>query len=150
MRIHAKSHSLHSSKILRRVTPIWRRHRLCGTYLPNAVAQAELEDKERDGAYHRISFHRENGEKVWIETTRPELLPSCVALVAHPDDERYQPLFGTKVTSPLFGVEVEVMAHPLAQPDKGAGIAMICTFGDTTDVTWVARIAASDPSPHRA
>ena len=101
-----------------------------------AVAQAELEDKERDGAYHCISFHRENGEKVWIETTRPELLPSCVALVAHPDDERYQPLFGTKVTSPLFGVEVEVKAHPLAQPDKGAGIAMICTFGDTTDVTW--------------
>lgn len=101
-----------------------------------AVAQAELEDKERDGAYHRISFHRANGEKVWIETTRPELLPSCVALVAHPDDERYQPLFGTTVTSPLFGVEVEVKAHPLAQPDKGAGIAMICTFGDTTDVTW--------------
>ncbi len=59
-----------------------------------------------------------------------------MALVAHPDDERYQPLFGTKVTSPLFGVEVEVKAHPLAQPDKGAGIAMICTFGDTTDVTW--------------
>ena len=59
-----------------------------------AVAQAELEDKERPGAYHRISFHRPNGEKVWIETTRPELLPSCVALVAHPDDERYKPLFG--------------------------------------------------------
>lgn len=101
-----------------------------------AVAQAELEDKEREGAYHRISFHRPDGEKVWIETTRPELLPACVALVAHPDDERYQPLFGTKVTSPLFGVEVEVKAHPLAQPDKGAGIAMVCTFGDTTDVTW--------------
>ncbi len=101
-----------------------------------AVAQAELEDKEREGAYHRISFHRPDGEKVWIETTRPELLPSCVALVAHPDDERYQPLFGTTVTSPLFGVEVEVKAHPLAQPDKGAGIAMVCTFGDTTDVTW--------------
>ena len=101
-----------------------------------AVAQAELEDKERPGAYHRISFHRPNGEKVWIETTRPELLPSCVALVAHPDDERYQSLFGTTVTSPLFGVEVEIKAHPLAQPDKGAGIAMICTFGDTTDVTW--------------
>ncbi|MEX3609805.1 valine--tRNA ligase [Rothia sp. LK2588] len=101
-----------------------------------AVAQAELEDKELPGAYHRVSFHRDNGEKVWIETTRPELLPSCVALVAHPDDERYQPLFGTTVTSPLYGVEVEIKAHPLAQPDKGAGIAMICTFGDTTDVTW--------------
>lgn len=101
-----------------------------------AVAQAELEDKERDGAYHRVSFHRHDGGKVWIETTRPELLPSCVALVAHPDDERYQELFGTTVTSPLFGVEVPVKAHELAQPDKGSGIAMICTFGDTTDVTW--------------
>ncbi|MEU6855402.1 valine--tRNA ligase [Rothia kristinae] len=101
-----------------------------------AVAQAELEDKEREGAYHRISFHRPDGQKVWIETTRPELLPSCVALVAHPEDGRYRELFGTTVTSPLFGVEVPVKAHELAQPDKGAGIAMICTFGDTTDVTW--------------
>ncbi|WP_129658458.1 valine--tRNA ligase [Rothia uropygialis] len=101
-----------------------------------AVAQAELEDKERDGAYHRVSFHRPDGGKVWIETTRPELLPSCVALVAHPDDDRYKDLYGTTVTSPLFGVEVPVKAHELAQPDKGSGIAMICTFGDTTDVTW--------------
>lgn len=101
-----------------------------------AVAQAELEDREREGAYHRVSFHRPDGEKVFIETTRPELLPACVALVAHPDDERYQPLFGTTVRSPLFDVEVEVKAHPLAKPDKGSGIAMICTFGDLTDVTW--------------
>lgn len=101
-----------------------------------AVAQAELEDRERPGAYHRISFHRHDGRKVFIETTRPELLAACVALVAHPDDERYQPLFGQTVTSPLYGVEVPVMAHPLAKPDKGTGIAMICTFGDLTDVTW--------------
>ena len=71
-----------------------------------------------------------------IDTTRPELLAACVALVAHPDDERYQPLFGTTVRTPLYGVEVPVLAHELAQPDKGTGIAMICTFGDTTDVTW--------------
>jgi valyl-tRNA synthetase len=101
-----------------------------------AVAQAELEDRERPGAYHRIGFLRPDGEKVFIETTRPELLPACVALVAHPDDERYQPLFGSTVRTPLFGVEVPVVAHELAQPDKGSGIAMICTFGDTTDVTW--------------
>ena len=101
-----------------------------------AVAQAELEDREREGAYHRISFHQHDGGKVFIETTRPELLPACVALVAHPDDERYQHLFGTTVRSPLFDVEVEVRAHPLAKPDKGSGIAMICTFGDLTDVTW--------------
>ena len=101
-----------------------------------AVAQAELEDRERPGAYHRIGFARPDGERVFIETTRPELLPACVALVAHPDDERYQPLFGTTVTTPLFGVPVPVVAHELAQPDKGSGIAMICTFGDTTDVTW--------------
>jgi valyl-tRNA synthetase len=101
-----------------------------------AVAQAELADREMPGAYHRVGFDRPDGEKVFIETTRPELIPACVALVAHPDDERYQALFGTTVRTPLFGVEVPVKAHPLADPEKGSGIAMICTFGDTTDVTW--------------
>ncbi|MHA7238570.1 valine--tRNA ligase [Arthrobacter sp. TMS1-12-1] len=101
-----------------------------------AVAQAELEDREQPGAYHRVAFHAPDGSRIHIETTRPELLPACVALVAHPDDERYKPLFGTTVTSPLFDVEVEIKAHPLAKPDKGSGIAMICTFGDLTDVTW--------------
>ncbi|WP_300343122.1 valine--tRNA ligase [Nesterenkonia sp.] len=101
-----------------------------------AVAQAELEAKERPGAYYRYPFTTAAGEKVFIETTRPELLPACVALVAHPEDERYQHLFGQTVTSPLFSVEVEVKAHQLADPEKGSGIAMICTFGDMTDVTW--------------
>jgi valyl-tRNA synthetase len=100
-----------------------------------AVAQAELEDREQPGTYQRISFHGADGP-VFIETTRPELLPACVAVVAHPDDERYRPLFGTTVTTPVFGVEVPVLAHHLAQPDKGTGIAMICTFGDITDVVW--------------
>ncbi|HEY5136479.1 MAG TPA: valine--tRNA ligase, partial [Candidatus Nanopelagicales bacterium] len=101
-----------------------------------AVAQAELEDREREGKYYRIGFPAPDGSRVFIETTRPELLAACVALVAHPDDERYQPLFGTTVRTPLFDVEVPVVAHHLADPDKGSGIAMICTFGDTTDVTW--------------
>ncbi len=102
-----------------------------------AVSQAELEDRERPGAYHRLAFPRTDGNgAVEIETTRPELLPSCVALVAHPDDARYQPLFGSSVITPLFGVEVPVLAHELADPEKGSGIAMICTFGDTTDVVW--------------
>lgn len=101
-----------------------------------AVAQAELEAKERPGAYHRYPFTAADGEKIYIETTRPELLPACVALVAHPEDERYQHLFGSTVTSPLFDVEVEVKSHQLADPEKGSGIAMICTFGDMTDVTW--------------
>jgi valyl-tRNA synthetase len=100
-----------------------------------AVAQAELEDREQPGAYHRIGFDGPDG-KIFIETTRPELLPACVALVAHPDDERYQPLFGKTVTTPLFGVEVPVVAHRLASQEKGSGIAMICTFGDVTDVIW--------------
>ncbi len=102
-----------------------------------AVAQAEMEDRERPGAYHRLAFHRSDGSgAVEIATTRPELLAACVALVAHPDDERFAPLFGTTVTTPLYGVEVPIVAHPLAQPDKGTGIAMICTFGDLTDVIW--------------
>ena len=101
-----------------------------------AVAQAELEDKDMPGAYHRLAFHRSGGDDIFIETTRPELLAACVALVAHPEDERYKPLFGSHVTTPIFGVEVPILAHHLAQPDKGSGIAMICTFGDVTDVIW--------------
>ena len=102
-----------------------------------AVAQAELEDRERPGAYHQLAFHRSDGQgDVVIDTTRPELLAACVALVAHPDDARYQGLFGTTVRTPIFDVEVEVKAHRLADPEKGTGIAMVCTFGDLTDVTW--------------
>ena len=101
-----------------------------------AVAQAELEDRVIPGAYHRLIFRRADGTPLYIDTTRPELLAACVAVVAHPDDDRYQPLMGTHVTTPLFGVSVPVVAHELADPEKGTGIAMICTFGDTTDVTW--------------
>jgi valyl-tRNA synthetase len=100
-----------------------------------AVAQAELEDREMPGAYHRLGFDGPEG-KIFIETTRPELVPACVALVAHPDDERYQHLFGQSAKTPIFGVEVPIVAHRLAQIDKGSGIAMICTFGDVTDVIW--------------
>ncbi len=101
-----------------------------------AVAQAELEAREYDGFYHALNFHRPDGGEVLIETTRPELLAACCALIAHPDDQRYQALFGTTVTTPAFGVEVPVLAHPDAEPEKGSGIAMCCTFGDLTDVTW--------------
>ena len=103
-----------------------------------AVAQAELVDKEDPGFYHRLAFARRAGDgpPVEIETTRPELVPACVALVAHPGDERYRALFGSEVLTPLFGVPVPVVAHELAEPEKGSGIAMICTFGDLTDVTW--------------
>ncbi len=110
---------------------------LWDTDFGTAVAQAELEDRERPGLYHRVGFERSGDDgPVYIETTRPELICSCVALVAHPDDERYQSLFGSTVTTPVFGVAVPVVAHSLADPEKGSGIAMICTFGDTTDVTW--------------
>ena len=101
-----------------------------------AVAQAELEAREYPGFYYGLAFHRLDGEPVLIETTRPELLAACSALIAHPGDERYRPLFGSTVTTPVFGVEVPVLAHPDAEPDKGSGIAMCCTFGDLTDVTW--------------
>ncbi len=103
----------------------------------SAVAQAELVDKDMPGAYHAIAFQRTDGHgDVVIETTRPELIAACVALVAHPDDPKYQALFGTTVRTPLYRVEVPILAHELADPAKGSGIAMICTFGDLTDVIW--------------
>ncbi|MEM9134583.1 MAG: valine--tRNA ligase [Actinomycetota bacterium] len=101
-----------------------------------AVAQAELEDRDRPSAYHKLRFTRPDGSDLLIDTTRPELLPACVAVVAHPDDERYTPLKGQTITTPLYGVEVPMVFHELADPEKGTGTAMICTFGDLTDVTW--------------
>ncbi len=101
-----------------------------------AVAQAEMEDREIPGAYHRLRFGVVGGAPIEIDTTRPELLPSCVALVAHPDDKQYASLVGGMAVTPLFGVHVPIVAHELADPEKGTGVAMICTFGDMTDVQW--------------
>jgi len=101
-----------------------------------AVAQAELEDRELPGAYHDLRFQGIEGPDLSIATTRPELLAACVALVAHPDDPRYQGRFGQHLRSPLFKVEVPLLAHALADPQKGSGLAMVCTFGDLTDVLW--------------
>jgi valyl-tRNA synthetase len=113
-----------------------------------AVAQAELEDRERPGAMHRVRFSpavdNSNGDAertephppALIETTRPELIPACVALLAHPDDERQRGLVGREVLTPLFGTRVPVLTHPLVEPDKGTGLVMVCTFGDLTDVVW--------------
>ena len=102
-----------------------------------AVAQAEIEDREVAGTFIRVAFGLPGGDgEVVVATTRPELLPACVALVAHPDDARYASLFGSSATTPLFGVRVPILAHHLADPAKGTGLVMVCTFGDVTDVTW--------------
>lgn len=101
-----------------------------------AVAQAELESREYPGFYHKIAFRFEDGTPIYIETTRPELLAACGALIANPEDGRYKQYFGQYVYSPLFKVKVPILAHPAAEMDKGAGIAMCCTFGDVTDVEW--------------
>jgi valyl-tRNA synthetase len=102
-----------------------------------ALAQAEIEDREIDGTYHRVRFDLADASgSVEIETSRPELIPACVALVVNPSDARYRSFVGRTAVTPLFGVEVPIVAHELADPQRGTGIAMICTFGDLTDVTW--------------
>lgn len=102
-----------------------------------AIAQAEVTDKEKKSAFHYLRFGIEgNADPVVIATTRPELLPACVAVLAHPEDERYKPYFGKKAFTPLFHAPVPIFADPLADPEKGTGIVMVCTFGDQTDVEW--------------
>ena len=102
-----------------------------------AVSQAELEDKEEDSIFYSVSFGlADDAESLEIQTTRPELIPACVALVANPDDTRYQKYFGRNAITPLFGIEVPILPHPLAEIEKGSGLAMVCTFGDMTDVLW--------------
>jgi valyl-tRNA synthetase len=102
-----------------------------------AVAQAELEDRERPGAMHKVRFTPASGNgEALIETTRPELIAACVALLAHPEDERHRDLVGGEALTPLFGTRVPVLTHPLVEREKGTGLVMVCTFGDLTDVTW--------------
>jgi valyl-tRNA synthetase len=101
-----------------------------------AVAQAEVEDRPRPGAYHHIRFTTDEGHEFVIATTRPELLPACIAVVAHPDDARYQHLFGKTAITPLFGAQVPILPSTHADPEKGSGILMVCTFGDAADVAF--------------
>ncbi len=101
-----------------------------------AVAQAEVEDREVKGAFHRIRFAVEGGGDFTIATTRPELLPACVAVATHPDDQRYQSLIGKNAVTPLFRAPVPIFGSSLVDPSKGTGILMVCTFGDATDVHW--------------
>ncbi len=101
-----------------------------------AIAQAEVEDAKLDTYFYKIVFLKENGEEVIIATTRPELLPSCVAVFFHPDDERYFTLIKKSLITPLFNRKVPVLTDEKADPSKGTGIVMCCTFGDITDIYW--------------
>ncbi len=102
-----------------------------------AVAQAEVEDRQMTGAFHDIVFGVEGTDDHFtIATTRPELLAACVGVTAHPDDARYRHLFGKRAVTPVFHAPVPIFPSELADPDKGTGILMVCTFGDATDVHW--------------
>jgi valyl-tRNA synthetase len=99
------------------------------------VAQVEIKDKEIDSTFNDIIF-KVGKEDLVIATTRPELLPACVAVFYHPSDKRYQKYEGKKATVPLFNFEVPIMEDIRADPEKGTGIVMCCTFGDQTDMEW--------------
>lgn len=105
-----------------------------------ALAQADLNDLERDSEYVSLKFFFQGAqpEAKWltIATTRPELLPACVAVFVHPSDPRYRDLAGQRVRVPLFGQEVPILEDPAADPEKGSGAVMCCTFGDAADVAW--------------
>jgi valyl-tRNA synthetase len=101
-----------------------------------ALAQADIEDKEKQSVMNEIVFEVEDGQKLAIATTRPEMLPACVALFYHPDDQRYQHLKGKHALSPIFATKVPILADDLVQQDKGTGLVMCCTFGDVTDILW--------------
>ncbi|HEX6506124.1 MAG TPA: valine--tRNA ligase, partial [Chloroflexota bacterium] len=101
-----------------------------------AIAQAEVNDLERDSEFVTLAFERDDGGVLQIATTRPELLAACVAVFVHPDDERYRELVGRRVRVPLYGHDVPVLTDTHADPEKGTGAVMCCTFGDTQDVEW--------------
>lgn len=102
-----------------------------------SIAQAEMEDRDSPGLLYDLKFLTENPNLTFtISTTRPELLPACVGVACHPDDARFKNLIGKQAITPLFGVKVPIFSSEKVEPDKGTGIVMVCTFGDTTDVEW--------------
>lgn len=106
------------------------------TECQTAIAQAEVDDLARESIFYTLAFSLDNGTTLPIATTRPELLPACVSIFIHPDDPRAADLLGQEATVPYFGQRVPILADPQADPQKGTGIVMCCTFGDTTDVAW--------------
>ncbi len=106
------------------------------TVCQTTVAQAELDDAQVASHFSDIFFKTTDGETLTIGTTRPELLPSCVALFYHPEDDRYAHLAGKKAIVPIFGHEVQILADPMVQQEKGTGLVMCCTFGDKNDIHW--------------
>ena len=101
-----------------------------------AVAQAELNELERDSQYVVLDFPLDNGAGVQIATTRPELLSACVAIFVHPQDERFRAVVGQRATVPGAGHTVPILEDVAADPTKGTGAVMCCTFGDSADVEW--------------
>jgi valyl-tRNA synthetase len=106
------------------------------TECKTSVAQAEVEDKEMPTQFHTIQFKTESGHNIPIATTRPELLPACVAVFIHPDDRKYIELKGQQIYTPL-GDLVPVISDDKVNKDKGTGVVMCCTYGDETDMYWV-------------
>jgi valyl-tRNA synthetase len=101
-----------------------------------SVAQAELDDQEQQAKFNDIVFETQNGQKLVIGTTRPELLSSCVALFYHPEDLRYTHLKDQFAVVPIFGNLVPILADTTVSIDKGTGLVMCCTFGDKNDIEW--------------
>lgn len=100
------------------------------------VAQAELDDVQDTTQFNNIAFLTVDGQPLTIATTRPELLPSCVAILFNPDDARYQHLASKQATVPIFGQHVPILSDDLVSIEKGTGLVMVCTFGDKTDIEW--------------
>ncbi len=101
-----------------------------------AIAQAETEEQRRSAEFHEVTFELETEPSVTVATTRPELLPACVALFVHPEDPRADELENKRATVPLFGHTVSIHSDERVDRDTGTGIVMCCTFGDQTDVEW--------------
>ena len=105
------------------------------TKCQTTIAQVELEDKEIASKFNDIIF-KVDGKDMVVSTTRPELLPACVAVFIHPDDKKNKKFLGKKAKVPLFNFEVPVLPDKKADPEIGTGIVMCCTFGDQTDMEW--------------
>jgi len=102
-----------------------------------AIAQVEMKDSERESNLVYMIFDTSSGKQITIATTRPELLPACVAIHIHPDDKKFNKFIGQKAKIPFSNREVEITANKDVDMEFGSGIVYHCTFGDMDDVKWM-------------
>ena len=102
--------------------------------LQSAVSDLEVENEEKDGSLWHIAYPLADGSgQLVVATTRPETMLGDVAVMVHPEDERYKHLIGQTVTLPLVGRQIPIIADEYVDKEFGTGVVKVTPAHDQND-----------------